>query len=199
MELLTSENAPKFVRVLNGTKSHAGGFELKINEVNIASEWNPTALDAKRMGGFNFSTEDKILRWIHRGDTLYDVTIPIGADVVDASREYNPHSVFRTNKIILANPRKIDNAMIIDLYNKSTLPENVLFQCIAVFSYRGYLQAAIYIIDDIVNKQNIDTCLLEFKQTIARKNNGEMGVFDEKKLWTEAKILYDLLQSIKYQ
>lgn len=50
-----------------------------------------------------------------------------------------------------------------------------------------------------MNKQNIDTCLLEFKQTIARKNNGEMGVFDEKKLWTEAKILYDLLQSIKYQ
>ncbi len=28
------------------------------------------------MGGFNFSTEDKILRWLVRGDTLYDVIIP---------------------------------------------------------------------------------------------------------------------------
>ena len=32
------------------------------------------------MGGFNFSTEDKILRYIFRGDTIYDVIIPDNCD-----------------------------------------------------------------------------------------------------------------------
>ena len=33
----------KFVKVLNGTTSDAGDFEYKVNEVNIANNWNPTS------------------------------------------------------------------------------------------------------------------------------------------------------------
>jgi len=34
------------------------------------------------MGGFNFGTEDKILRWLHRGDTIYNVDVPEDVDLV---------------------------------------------------------------------------------------------------------------------
>lgn len=31
----------KFVRVMDGAKSNAGGFEYKLDEVNISNNWNP--------------------------------------------------------------------------------------------------------------------------------------------------------------
>ena len=33
----------KFVRVMDGLKSNAGGFEYKLDEINIADKWNPNA------------------------------------------------------------------------------------------------------------------------------------------------------------
>lgn len=71
----------KYVRVMDGIKSNAGGFEYKLNEVNVAEKWDTTTLEPEQMGGFNFTTEDKILRWVHRGDTIYDVRIPEDAEV----------------------------------------------------------------------------------------------------------------------
>ena len=32
---------------------------------------------------------EKIIRWLHRGDTLYDVIIPEDAEVIDARAGYN--------------------------------------------------------------------------------------------------------------
>ena len=66
----------KYLKLVDGTKSNANGFEYKVGEVNIADMWDPNEMDPKKMGGFNFSVENKILRWVHRGDTLYDVDIP---------------------------------------------------------------------------------------------------------------------------
>ena len=80
------------------------------------------------MGGFNFSTEDKILRWLIRGDTLYDVEIPSDALVIDCPSKSAPHGVFRSNKIILHNPRKITDEIALDLYKKSKLPEISYFK-----------------------------------------------------------------------
>ena len=37
-------------------------LNYKLGEVNISENWNPNSDDPKEMGGFNFSTEDKILR-----------------------------------------------------------------------------------------------------------------------------------------
>ena len=83
---------------MDGAKSNAGGFEYKLDEVNIAKLWNPSTMEPDKMGGFNFGTEDKILRWLHRGDTIYDVDIPNGAIVIlcDESK-----GVYRSNKIIV--------------------------------------------------------------------------------------------------
>ena len=71
------------------------------------------------MGGFNFGSEDKILRWLHRGDTLYDVIIPEDAQVVLCNEE---KGVWRANKIIVTNPRKITDEFIKEFeeYNKKT-------------------------------------------------------------------------------
>lgn len=67
-----------------GTNSGADkNLEYKLGEVNIADVWNPEELDPKRMGGFNFNTETKILRWLIRGDTVYDIEVS-----KDAERDY---------------------------------------------------------------------------------------------------------------
>lgn len=64
----------KFVKVMYGTISGAkSDFEYKINEVNVANNWNSTAKNAEEFGGFNYTTEDSILRWLHRGDTMYSI------------------------------------------------------------------------------------------------------------------------------
>lgn len=58
----------KYVKVMDGLKSNAGGFEYKLNEINVDYNWNSNNLDAKEIGGYNFGIKDKILRWLHRGD-----------------------------------------------------------------------------------------------------------------------------------
>lgn len=75
----------KYLKVMFDNKGVI--FEYKINEVNIADTWNPNTFDPKEMGGFNFSTEDKILRWLVRGDTIYDVEIPDDAEIIDCPSE----------------------------------------------------------------------------------------------------------------
>lgn len=187
----------KYVRVMDGLKSNASGKEFKLNEVVIADKWDPSELDPALMGGFNFSTEEKLLRWIHRGDTIYDVQIPKDAEVIDCPSSNCPHGVFRTNKIILTNPRKITEDIILDLYNKSDLPEKTYYQCIIVMLYRNYINIAKKIIADKVNKNNIDECISEFERMITDKHDGKEHKFEYDNLWDEAKEIYNLLLSIK--
>ena len=70
----------KFIKVMFGNKG--ANYEYKIGEVNVANTWNPKAERGREFGGFNYATEDCILRWLHRGDTIYDVEIPDDAEVV---------------------------------------------------------------------------------------------------------------------
>jgi hypothetical protein len=77
------------MRVMFGTRSHAGEFEYKLNEVNETNNWNPKADNPEDFGVFNFSTEDKILRWLLRGDTTYDVEIPDDAEVIECEKKYS--------------------------------------------------------------------------------------------------------------
>ena len=48
-----------FVRVMDRLKLNASGQEFKIDEVITADIWNPKEIEPEKMGGFNFSTEDK--------------------------------------------------------------------------------------------------------------------------------------------
>ena len=77
----------KYVRVMDGLKSNASREEFKLDEIIIAKTWNPKEREPEKMGGFNFSTEDKILRYIFRGDTIYDVIIPDDAEVINVDEE----------------------------------------------------------------------------------------------------------------
>ena len=157
----------KYVRVMDGLKSNAGGFEYKLDEVNVAKNWNPNSLNPEEMGGFNFGTEDKILRWLHRGDTLYDVIIPDDAEVYNVDEE---KGIYRANKIIVSNPRKITDEIIIDLYKKSTLSDKLIAQCLMVLIWKDKLEVAKYIIKDRVNKKNINLIFEEFTNYAGEKN-----------------------------
>ena len=149
----------KYLKVMFGNKG--ANFEYKIDEVNVANNWNPKAIDPKEMGGFNFSTEDKILRWLIRGDTLYDVIIPNDAEIIDCISESAPHGVFRSNKIIITNPRPMSDEIAMNFYLKSDLPEKSYYKSLIGCAIRGYEKTSLKIIEDRVNKDNIDVVLEE--------------------------------------
>lgn len=164
----------KYIKLMDGTKSNAGGFEIKINEIIIADKWDTSTLDPAIMGGFNFSTEEKILRWIHRGDTVYDVEIPENTEIIDCPSPNCPHGVFRSNKIILKNPRKLTEEMVMKFYEKSDLPERTYYQCLVILSqYKNYINVAKEIIKDKINKNNIQECINEFERFLTYKHDGK--------------------------
>ena len=183
----------KYVKVMDDTKSNANGFEYKIGKINIANKWNPNEKDPKEMGGFNFSTEDKILRWLHRGNTIYDVEIPQDAEIIEVDSPNCPHGVFRTNKIIVNNPRKLTKDLILDLYKKSNLPEKTYYQCIVIFLYKRQKDISKYIIEDRIDKNNINAAIEEFENYI----KGENKEFNYEELWFDAKEIYNILINIK--
>lgn len=187
-----------YVRLMDGNKSNAGGFEIKINEIVTSDKWNPNTMDPNEMGGFNFSTDEKIIRWIHRGDTLYDVEIPEDAEVIDCPSPSCPHGVFRTNKIIMKNPRKLTNQMVMDFYKKSELPDKTYYQLLVILSeYRNYVNIAEEIIKDRINKTNIVECIQGFENMITNKHDGKKYDFIYDNLTENGKFIYDKLLDIK--
>ena len=178
----------KYVRVMDGTKSNAGNFEYKLDKINVSNNWNPTEVEPEKMGGFNFGTEDKILRWIHRGDTIYDVIMPDDAEVILCDVE---KGIYRANKIIVTNPRKLTKEMIIDYYKKTTLPDKVIAQCLYIMLWKQMPDVSEFIINNRVNKDNVEIYLNEFG------NYGCNGDFNYDKLGDDAKKLYDMMLDIK--
>ena len=160
----------KFVKVINGTTSDAGDFEYKVNEVNIANNWNPTSKCGKDFGGFNYTTEDSILRWLHRGDTIYDVEIPDDAEVVKLQ---GATIVYRTNKIIVKNPRKVTDDMALYFYEISKIPQRSYYKALAAVSVMNYKKTAYAILKDKVNKNNIDEVLEEWNDFIFHKGKDD--------------------------
>ena len=179
---------PKFVRVMDGLTSNAGGFQYKIDEVNIAEKWNTSTLDPEQMGGFNFGTEDKILRWLHRGDTIYDVIIPEDAELILCNEE---KGIYRSNKIIVTNPRPLTDEIILDLYKKTTLSNKIIAQCLMVLLWKDKLEISKYIIKDMVNKHNVDEILTEFT------NYAGDGNFSYEKAGAQTREIYDILKEIQ--
>lgn len=186
----------KYLKVMFGNKSDANsiGFEYKIGEINIANNWNPNATNPKEVGGFNFSVEDKIIRWLVRGDTIYDVKIPDDAEIIDIPHPSTPHGVFRANKIIVLNPRKVTDKMAMDFYKKSTIPEKSYYKAMVGCAIRGYMNTAMKILKDKVNNENIDLVLEEFKDFCTNKNT---GIFDENELGINTRKIYEILLEIK--
>ena len=158
----------KYLRVQFNDKSIA-----KENEINVSEIWNAKADNPKDMGGFNFSTEDKILRWLVRGDTLYDVEFPDDAEIIDVPNNSAPHGVFRTNKIIITNPRKVTDEIAMDLYKKSNLPEKSYFKALAGLAVRGYWETCKQVINDKITEENKELAINEIKDFIKPTENQE--------------------------
>ena len=146
-----------FVKVMFDTKSGADfKYKYKVGEVNVAKRWNPNADNPKDFGGFNFSTDTKILRWMARGDTLYDVEVPDDAEVVDVPNPTCPHGLLRTNKIIVKNPRKLTDELVMDLYEKSDLTDKSYFIAILCLAMRGFMNTCKRIVHDKITKENLN-------------------------------------------
>ena len=187
----------KYVRVMDGTKSNAGGFEYKIDEVNETTHWNPNADNPKDMGGFNFCQEDKILRWLHRGDTIYDVIIPEGAELVEVDHKNCPNGLFRSNKIIVTNPRKVTEEMVFDLYHLSHLPEKSYYQCFCTLLFRGYKKVVKQMVKDLVHKENVDRAIQELKEYVEMDENGDIHRFQHPAFQKDLLEVFDQLKEIQ--
>lgn len=153
----------KYVRVMDGLKSNAGGFEYKLNEINVSDSWNPEAHSGKEFGGFNFTTESCILRWLHRGSTIYDVEIPKDAETVKIE---GATILFRTNKIIVKNPRKVNDDLALHYYEISNIPEKSYYKALGAVAVMNYKKTALKILKDKVNKNNINEVLKEWNEFI---------------------------------
>ena len=183
----------KYVRVMEGNLSNANGYTFALDEVNVTNVWNPLADNPEDFGGFNFSTEDKILRWLLRGDTLYDVKLPDDAEVIEVENKNTPHGVFRNNKIIITNPRLVTDDLVIELYKKSNLPEKTYYQCLVTLLFKKHIVPVKFIIKDRINKSNIDAAIEEFETFVSKINN----TFSYDELWDDAKEIYDILKGIQ--
>jgi hypothetical protein len=105
--------------------------------------------------------------------------------------------VYRADKIIVTNPRVITEDMVIDIYKKSTLTTDRYFQCIYCLLFKKYINASKYIINDLVNKNNIDDAIKEFENFAIRSRDNTTGKFDYDLLFPEAKEIYDILLKIR--
>ena len=157
----------KFIKVMFGNKG--ANYEYKIGEVNVANTWNPKAERGREFGGFNYTTEDCILRWLHRGDTLYDVEIPKDAENIKLE---GATTIYRCNKIILTNPRKVTDEMAMEFYKKSNIPEKSYYKALGAVALMNYKNTALAILRDKVNKNNIDIVLEEWNDFIQNGGDG---------------------------
>jgi len=180
----------KYVKVMYGTTSGADkNLEYKINEVNIADNWNPNASSGEEFGGFNYASEECILRWLHRGNMIYDVEVPEDAENVKLE---GATVIYRTNKIILRNPRPIDDEVAMYYYKISNIPQKSYYKALGAVAIMDYKNTALQILRDKVNKNNIDDVLEEWNNFI------EHGGEDDRKDINETVVLISkLLNEIK--
>lgn len=112
--------------------------------------------------------------------------------MIDCPSPSSPHGVFRSNKIILNNPRNVTDEIAMELYLKSELPEKSYFKAMAGCCVRGYINTALKIFDDKVNRKNIEFAISEFED-FCKPN--EAQYFDENKhLGEYTRMLYKKLK-----
>ncbi len=158
----------KYLKVMFDNKGV--NYEYKIGEVNIANNWNPNAKTGKEFGGFNYANEECILRWLHRGNIIYDVEIPVDTEVVELE---GATTIYRSNKIIVKNPRKVTDEMALEFYKKSKIPSKSYFKALGAVSLMNYQKTALAILKDKVNENNIDEALSEWNDFM---NHGGDGI-----------------------
>ena len=166
-------------------KSNNASFE--VNKVITCDIWDPTNPDWDKRGGFNFTNEECALRWMSRGDTLYEVEIPEDGEIIEVENMKTPGGILVSNKIILKNPTPISNDMLMDFYKKSKLPDRTYFECIGLLSARGYEEVATKIINERINKTNKDAAIQEFNESIKPWHTVDYNCYNKVKKILEEK------------
>jgi adenylate kinase family enzyme len=169
------------------------GYQFNIGTTNI---WKPQAVSSEEHGGFKFFNEENILRWIIKGDTLYDVLIPNNAEIINVKNDITPNGIYRANKIIVKNPRLITDEVVMDLYRKSNMPEKAYYKTLAVLAIKGFENTCLKLIKDHVNKENIDLVLSEYEDFSRHLNGDKDNTVYDKILEMLKEIKSDLLISI---
>ena len=77
-----------------------------------------------------------------------------------------PNGVFRTDKIILTNKRKVTDETAMYFYKGSKLSEKSYYKALAGIMLRGYKNTCLELIRDRVNKGNIDLVLKEINNFV---------------------------------
>ena len=80
---------------------HRDNKKFAIGKVMTCDTWNPDNIDWDKRGGFNFTNEECALRWMSRGDTLYEVEIPPDGEILEVKNDKTPGGIIAK---ILAYP-----------------------------------------------------------------------------------------------
>lgn len=157
----------KFYRVIQTVKEYRDGKKFPLNEiVTCERKINLNAETQKDMGGFCISTYNYIFRWLIRGDTLCEVIIPETEKIYKTVSE---NGIYIAEKIILTNPKRIDDNFATVLYFNSNLPEVSYFKAMTACAICGYINTAIKVCEDKVNKTNIDIAIKELEDFCQRR------------------------------
>lgn len=174
-------------------KGYRDGRKFPIDEIITSdTKIDLNATDRTKMGGFYISTYEYIFRWLIRGNTLCEVKIPKNSKIY---KTVSQNGIYITEKIILKNPIKIDDDLATKLYLKSTLPELSYFDAMAACSICGYINTALKVCNDKVNKNNVDIAISKLEEFCKRRE-------EEKYIKTVSEInsvqvLYNKLKEIK--
>lgn len=162
-----ADNNIKFYRVIQTVKEYRDGKKFPLNEiVTCERKINLNAEEQKDMGGFCVSTFDYIFRWLIRGDTLCEVIIPKTEKIYKTVSE---NGIYIAEKIILTNPKRIDDKFATELYLNSNLPEVSYFKAMTACAICGYINTALKVCEDKVNKANVNIAIKELEDFCQRR------------------------------
>lgn len=152
----------QFYKVLLGTESSAcPGFHYNIDAVTEANHWDPAGKNPADMGGFSIATAAAIIRWICRGNILYDVIIPEDAEIVYP--EHPSKSVYgelaRVNKVVLTNPRPMSDEIAMEFYRKSKFKHDEYYKILAICAVCGHEKTCEAILHERIGPENAKKCV----------------------------------------
>lgn len=96
--------------------------------------------------------------------------IPKDAEVISIKECATPGGVFRSNKIIVTNKRKVTDDMDFEYYKKTKIPESAFPKALCAVSLMNYKNTALSILKDKVNKDNIDFYIEEWNDFMNKKD-----------------------------
>ena len=150
----------QFYKVLVGTESSAApGFHYNIDSITEAPFWIPEGDGPKESGGFSIATEKALIRWIFRGDTLYDVIIPDDADILYPKHHCVQGELARVNKLILTNPRPMTDELAMQFYKASHFTRKEYNKILAGCAICGYVHTCVAILKERIRIQDAQACL----------------------------------------